>query len=287
MTFASASAVATALILVSALLHAIVNALVKVSDDGLLTRGFMNATAFALALPCVAFVPVPTGDQWQLLALAVAVHGLYPFFLVAAYRHGDLSAAYPVARGVVPLAVAGLSALLPGLGPRVATLPFLVLVSIGVGAFALERAGTRGPAYRRGLLWAAGTGLIVATYTLIDAAGLRMGATPATYIVWLLLLDGLFVSGTVALARRGRLRSFAQRHWRKAIVAGLLGVAGYGLALAALALGRVAEIAALRETSVVFAAVIGSVVLGEKFGWVRCAATALVFAGVVGIRVAG
>jgi drug/metabolite transporter (DMT)-like permease len=287
MTLAAGSAVPTVLILASALLHAIVNALVKGSEDGLLTRGFMNATAFAIALPCVAFVPAPSADQWKLLALAVAVHGLYPFFLVTAYRHGDLSATYPVARGVVPLAVAGLSVLVPYLGPRAAALPFLIIVSIGVAAFALERVGTGGSVHRRGLVWAALTGLIVAAYTLIDAAGLRLGATPSTYIVWLLLLDGLFVSVAVAVARRGRLRSFAQRHWKKAMLAGFTGVATYGLALAALAIGPVTEIAALRETSVVFAAVIGAVFLDERFGRIRFVATALVLAGVIGIKVVG
>lgn len=231
MSSAGVPAVAIVLILTSALLHAVVNALVKVSEDGLLARGFMNATAFVFAVPFVAFVPVPAADQWKLLGLAVAVHGLYPFFLVTAYRHGDLSITYPVARGVVPLAVAGLSTLMSEPGLRAPVLPFLALVSIGVAAFALERKGAEGSGHRRSLGWATVTGLIVATYTIIDAAGLRMGAAPSTYIVWLLLLDGVFVSAAVAVVRRGQLRSFTRRHWRKAVVAGLAGVAAYTLAL--------------------------------------------------------
>ena len=94
----SPDTLATFLILLSALLHAIVNALVKTSDDGLLTRGCMNAMALVVALPFLIFVPAPTPQLWPLLIAATLVHGLYPFFLVAAYRHGDLSAVLPLAR---------------------------------------------------------------------------------------------------------------------------------------------------------------------------------------------
>src|SRR5688500_4850009 len=105
----SAAVLATLLILLSALLHAVVNALVKTSDDGLLTRGCMNATALAVSLPLIAWVPPPTTQLWPLLIAATLVHGLYPFFLAAAYRHGDLSSMFPVARGVAPLGVAALA----------------------------------------------------------------------------------------------------------------------------------------------------------------------------------
>src|SRR4051812_39547060 len=99
-------ALATVLILVSAALHAVVNALVKISDDGLLTRGCMNAVALLVALPFLPFVAAPDASLWPLLGAAVLVHGLYPFFLVGAYRHSDLGVAFPVARGITPLGVA-------------------------------------------------------------------------------------------------------------------------------------------------------------------------------------
>jgi drug/metabolite transporter (DMT)-like permease len=280
----SADALATALILASALMHEAVNALVKVSADGLLTRGMMNATAFAAAVPLVPFVAPPEAGLWPILVLAVLIHGAYPFLLVAAYRHGDLSVAFPVARGVVPLGVAGLTLAAPELAPRAATLPFLALISAGVASFALERLSFRDPRHRRGLALAVLAGLIVAGYTVVDGVGLRAAGSPATYIVWLLLLDGLFVSTLIALVRRRALASFARRHWRTSLGAGLLGVASYGLALVALALANVAEIAALRETSIVFAALIGAFVLGERFGPVRLAGTALVVIGALGMR---
>src|SRR5277367_105174 len=91
----SANALATLLILLSAVLHAAVNALVKSSDDGLLTRGCMNAMAFIVSLPFLAFVPIPSTEVWLILLASMLVHGLYPFFLVSAYRGGDLSTMLP------------------------------------------------------------------------------------------------------------------------------------------------------------------------------------------------
>jgi drug/metabolite transporter (DMT)-like permease len=283
-TAASPSTLAVVLVLASALLHAVVNALVKISDDALLTRGCMNAVALAVALPLLPFVLPPGREMWAVLGVAVAVHGLYPFFVVAAYRHGDLSVAFPVARGVVPLGVAGLSLLFTDLGPPLRALPFLLLASLGVAAFALENVLMRGASSWKSIGFAIVTGVIVAAYTLIDSVGLRQAPSGASYIVWLLVLDGLFVLALVAVARRGRVMPFATLHWRKTVIAGLLGVASYALALAALALGNPAEIAMLRETSLVFAALIGWLFMRERFGTWRALATILVLAGAAGMK---
>jgi drug/metabolite transporter (DMT)-like permease len=245
----------------------------------------MNATALFVALPLVPFVALPDARLWAILGLAVLVHGLYPFFLVAAYRHGDLSVAFPVARGIVPLGVAGAALAIPAIAPPLGTLPFLALISVGVATFALERLSLRDRRHWKAIGLSVLTGLIIACYTVIDGVGLRAAGRPATYIVWLLLLDGLFVSSLVALARRGRWATFVRENWCAGLGAGLLGVTSYVLALIALALANVAEIAALRETSIVFAALIGTLVLKERFGPVRVFATALVVAGVGGMRV--
>src|SRR5450759_2279213 len=105
---------ATVLILLSAVLHAVVNAIVKISDDALLTRGCMNATALAVSAPLAFFVPWPSAELWGILFIAMLVHGLYPFFLVGAYGHGDLSAVFPVARGIAPLGVIALARTIAG-----------------------------------------------------------------------------------------------------------------------------------------------------------------------------
>lgn len=280
----SGGVLATVLILVSAVIHAIVNAMVKVSEDGLLTRGCMNAVALLAALPWLPFVPPPQPSLMPVLAVAVLVHGLYPFFLVTAYRHSDLSVAFPIARGITPLGVALLSWLALGTTISLPKLAWIAVLSLGVAAFAFDKLSREGTHKRRGILMAICTGAIIATYTVIDGIGLRSTANAFTYIVWLLVLDGLFVSTTVAAVRRTAVTQFLRRYWRQALLGGLLGVLSYALALYALSLGSVAEIAALRETSVAFAAVIGALFLRERFGPTRIAATALVTSGVMGLK---
>lgn len=278
-------ALATVLILASAMLHAIVNALVKISDDGLLTRGCMNAVAFCIALPFIAVVPPPDASLWTILIAAMLVHGLYPFFLAGAYRHSDLSVAFPVARGITPLGVALLAWLVLDSTLSSGKLLGICLLSAGIAAFALDRIRISNPAHRKGFALAVCTGGIIAVYTLLDGIGLKTAKDPNTYIVWLFVLDGLFVSSLVTLARRDTVLLFLRKNWRKGLLGGVLGVLTYGMALYALSLGSLVEIAALRETSVVFAALIGVFLLKERFGMLRVFATALVMVAIIGIKI--
>lgn len=277
---------ATVLILASAMLHAIVNALVKISDDGLLTRGCMNAVAFFIALPFIAVVPPPDASLWMILVAAMLVHGLYPFFLAGAYRHSDLSVAFPVARGITPLGVALLAWLTLGSTLSAGKLLAICVLSAGIAAFALDRIRISNPEHRKGIALAVCTGGIIAVYTLLDGIGLKTAQDPNTYIVWLFVLDGLFVSSIVTLARRDTVLPFLRKNWRKGLLVGVLGVLTYGMALYALSLGSLVEIAALRETSVVFAALIGAFLLKEPFGSLRVFATALVMVAIIGIKMA-
>ena len=278
-------ALATVLILASALLHAIVNALVKISDDGLLTRGCMNAVAFFIALPFIAVVPPPDASLWMILIAAMLVHGLYPFFLAGAYRYSDISVAFPVARGITPLGVALLAWLTLGSTLSAGKLLGICLLSAGIAAFALERFRLNDPRHRKGFALAVCTGGIIATYTMLDGLGLRAAQDPNTYIVWLFVLDGLFVSSIVTLARRNTVLPFLRKNWRRGLLGGVLGVMTYGMALYALSLGSLVEIAALRETSVVFAALIGAFLLKEPFGKLRGVATVLVMVAIIGMKI--
>jgi drug/metabolite transporter (DMT)-like permease len=275
---------ATLLILFSALLHAVVNAIVKSSDDGLLTRGCMNAMALAVAAPFVFLVSWPSPELWGILVLAMLIHGLYPFFLVGAYRDSDLSAVFPVARGTAPLGVAVLAVAIVGEAMSWAKFACIGLISVGVASFAFERGVLSTSSQRRGMALAVMTGIIIAVYTIIDGIGLRVAESKMTYIVWLFVLDGAFVSASVALVRNDNLVPFLRRNWKSALLGGVLGVITYGLALFALGLGVVAEIAALRETSIVFAALIGALLLKEAFGPRRMFAAVLVAVGVIALQ---
>lgn len=271
---------ATALILSSALLHAVVNTLIKISGDGLITRGGMNAVACIVAAPFLLAVPPPGPDLWPLLVLSVMIHALYPFFLVQAYRTGDLSSVFPLARGSAPLLVALFTVIALEQRPSTVSLIGIVLVSLSVASFAFARGLTPSKTHARSMALAFATGLIIAVYTVVDAAGLRLASTPFAYIVWLFVLDGAFVSLLVVLARRRAVLPFIAGHWRATLAAGILGVLTYGLALLALAMGPVADIAALRETSIVFAALLGTYVLGEPFGRKRVNAALAAAAGI-------
>lgn len=272
---------AMALILLSALLHAVVNTLVKVSGDGLITRGCMNAVACILALPLLFVVPLPDTGLWPLLAISVLVHALYPFFLVEAYRSGDLSTAFPLIRGSVPLLAGLIAAVTLGQYPGPTTLAGILLVSAAVASFALPKNSQSVPARWRGTAFALLTGMIIAAYTVIDAVGLRAAPTAFAYIVWLFVLDGAFVALLVLIARRGAVAPFIARNWKVSLAAGVLGTLTYGLALFAFSLGPVAEIAALRETSILFAALIGTLILQEPFGRARIVAAVVTVAGII------
>jgi drug/metabolite transporter (DMT)-like permease len=280
MTQVSAPALAAAVILVSALFHACANLLTKTSDDPLITRGCMNATALAISLPLIVWVPAPEPEVWPLLISSVLVHGLYPFFLVEAYRRADLSSAFPLARGSTPLFVALLSALF--LHEQQASSNFLgvAIICIAIASFALERPSARASSASGRIGAALATGFIIAVYTLIDAIGVRMAATPWSYIVWLLLLDGLFVSLAVVVARGSKVPRFIVARWKSLLGAGILGVLAYGMALFALSVGSVTTVAALRESSVLFSALLGAIFLGEPFGARRIAAAAAIVVGI-------
>lgn len=278
---------ATYLILVSAMLHAVVNAMVKVSDDGLLTRGCMNATALIVAAPLTLLVPAPSVELWQILLIATLIHGLYPFFLVGAYGLGDLSAVFPLARGAAPLGVALFLGIFTNASLTPGQLASVAIISFAVASFAFEHGALGTARRRRGILLALLTSLIIACYTVIDGIGLRVAETPATYIIWLFVLDGAFVSIAVTAVRRHAVVPFLKQNWRSAFVGGGLGVLTYGLALYALSLGAIVEVAALRETSVIFAALIGAVLLGEAFGIRRVMGAVLVATGVILMRISG
>jgi drug/metabolite transporter (DMT)-like permease len=272
---------ATALILLSALLHAIVNTLVKISGDGLITRGCMNAIACLITMPLLLLVPLPDASLWPLLLVSVLIHALYPFFLVESYRHGDLNKVFPLIRGSVPLLTAAIALVSIGQYPGPVGIVGIVLISVAVTSFAWSANVRPAGSSWRGTAFALLTGIIIAAYTVVDAIGLRAAPNALAYIVWLFVLDGAFVAIIVALARGRAIVSFIHDSWKITLLAGALGVLTYGLALFAFSLGPVAEIAALRETSIFFAALIGARFLREPFGQIRIVSALIAIAGIL------
>lgn len=276
------------LVLFAALLHAAWNALVKSSGDSWLTSLMLFAAgsgACALALP---FVAVPARESWPYLALGIFLHNGYIAFLLLSYRAGDLSHVYPLARGFAPLLVAAFSGRIVGEHLSPLEVAGTALVSLGIASLALERgaAGAAGAGRGRAAGYALATGVWIAAYTLVDGMGVRKSGATLGYIVWLQALESIpFVAVTLAL-RRGEVRAFAgSRAGRRGIVGGLMATLAYSLVLWAYSLGAIAPIAALRETSTIFAALLGTFVLGEPFGRRRILAAVVVASGVAALNI--
>ena len=290
-----------AIVLVAALAHASWNALVKSDDDRLVTLGAANAVRFLLCIPIVLALPLPDRASWPYLAASSILHVGYYTFLISAYRFGDLSKVYPLARGLSPLIVAAGAYAFAGeqlspialVGVAVACTGIASL-SLGGGATparsarvhagALSSAGdgaAQARTDRRGVVFAAGTAVFIAAYTVTDAMGARLSGHAVSYVAWLSILDGLpmlLVAGV--LRRAGLAHHLAARAW-KSVAGGALQLTAYGLVVWSLALAPMAAVSALRETSVLFAAIIGVKLLGEPLGTHRITATALVAAGIM------
>jgi drug/metabolite transporter (DMT)-like permease len=280
------SASVTALVLLAALLHACWNAMVKSTGDRMVMMGWIAGTTSLIALPLVFFVEPPSWEVARLLAVAVCIHTTYMLLLISAYEHGDFGQVYPLARGFAPALVtmAGF-AMGEALAPHAMLAIGLIIAGIVSLAWRRRPDGEAEPRDLRGITYALGTGLAIASYSVVDGIGGRTAATPEAYVVWLFLLHGLPVAA-IAFIRRGPSKIFASR---KVALAGMGGAAmsmlAYGIVIWAMKFSPLGPVSALRETSVVFAALISGLVLKEGLGPRALIAACVVAAGVVLLRV--
>jgi len=271
---------AAALVFLSALLHATWNALAKSSGDRVVTLAGVMGTSVAVGAVVSLFVAAPARESLPYLAVSAVFHFAYQIFLLYAYRFGDLSLVYPIARGSAPLLVAILGASFAGEVPRPVQAGGIALASLAMTSFAFEprvpHAGVT-----RSVAAAFATAAMIGCYTFLDGEGVRHSGAPLRYIAWNCWATGLGFCVFAALRKRGRLAPFLGREGARGVAGGLLAIVGYGIVLWAMSRGAMANVAALRETSVVFAALIGSRLLGEGFGGRRLAAALCVAVGVL------
>lgn len=265
------------------------NTFVKAAKDILGARAVMALSSAVLMFPAVFFTPLPTAQTWMILALSLPAHWLYQTALVRALSRGDLSLVFPVMRGSAPLLTALAAALV--LGERLSLLAIvgLVVASLATVVFALPEKDFGGSRRVRNsaLLWAVATGACVAIYNVIDAQGVRSGPSQWSFIVWLFVLDWIGIN-TIALVTRGPKQFVAAARaalW-PGIGAGVCSLVSFSMALYGFSVAPVAYISAMRETAVVFAAVMGWWFLREGFGPRRTFA-AVVLAGGLGLLQAG
>ena len=269
-------------VLAAAALHATWNALVKHGGDPLFRLAVTALTGTAIALPMLPFVAVPAIEAWPWMLGSIVTHIAYYVTLALAYRTGDLSIVYPVARGAAPPMVALGGLWLAGEHLDAAGVTAIALICAGILVLLVIGGGHRDG--RQSFVAALLCSASIAVYTVCDGIGVRASGTAAGYIVWLFFLDGLTFGLAVLWLRRASLRRDLARGVRPAMLGGALSMLAYGLVVWAMASTPMGLVSALRETSVVLAAVIGTRLLGEPFGSRRVASAALVAAGVMALK---
>ena len=254
--------IVTLAVLAAAVTHAIWNAIAHGIKDQTLAFALIGVGGTAATIPLIIATALPGPASWPYLLASVAIHVFYVLLLMQCYRLGEFSQVYPLARGVSPLVVTILAAVL--LHEHLA-LPQIAGVIVVSAALAFLVFGGRRPG-RGAFLAAVGTGLTIAAYTMADGVGVRLSHSPAGYIAWLMLLQSLCVPMFALIRRRGVVLKQPPRILLSGLAAGALSVLAYGLVLWAQTRGALAPIAALRETSVIFGAIIGALVFREPFG---------------------
>ena len=266
-------------VLAAALLHAVWNALVKSGGDRLMVLAAVNGGGALAAVPLVLLANFPAAASWPWLLASAALHCGYYFFLIQAYRVGDLAHVYPLARGTAPLLVTGGAALLAGEYLAPGAVLGVCVASAGIVSLAFE-GGVPWRRDSRALWYALATSAFIGAYTVVDGIGVRLADGALGYIGWLFLIDGVPIVVLALLRRPGQVRSFLRREWWRCGGGALASMTAYGLVIWAMSLGAMGMVSALRETSVLFAVLIGIFVLGERLTGRRIAAALLVCAGV-------
>jgi drug/metabolite transporter (DMT)-like permease len=267
----------TLAVLAAAVTHATWNAIAHGIKDQTLAFALIGVGGIVVAIPLIILVAAPRTACWPYLAASIVIHVFYNLLLMQCYRLGEFGQVYPLARGTSPLVVTILAAIF--VHERLALPQIVGVLVVSGGLAALVMAGRR-PG-RAAFLAAIGTGLTIAAYTTVDGVGVRLSHSPVGYIGWLMLLESLGVPMFALIRRRDVLLKQRPRILLSGLAAGALSVLAYGLVLWAQTRGALAPIAALRETSVIFGAIIATLVFREPFGRTRIGATVLVTAGIV------
>jgi len=284
--------VALWLAVLAAVLHAVFGALQKGRHDPWLTRGAIDFCYFAIAAPFALFVvPWPEPHMWVIFAIAWFIHIIYKCLQAWAYTKGAYTVVYPVVRGTGPLfAVIGAYLIFEERFSLVQWGGVAVLLAgiFGLAGYNLRKLEAQRDTLNAALGIAVLTGLFVALYTTYDAYGIRATANPFTFLAWFFMLDGM-VMPFIALARWRRMapRPEVLPLITRGLIGAVIALMSFGAIMMATRLDKVGEAAVMRETSTVFAAVIGRVFLKETVGPRRVGLMALIALGAVIVEMGG
>ena len=266
-------------VLLAALLHASWNAIVKLGGDTLLTTLLVTGWAAVLAALLLPWLPAPAARSWPWLAASAVLQAGYYVLVARAYRVADMSLSYPLMRGCAPLLVALAGSLAFDEHLPAAGWAGIALVCGGIVLMA-------GSGNRRNLQLPLFIAVVIATYTLVDARGARLSGNALSYTLWLFLLSGIPLPLWALYSQRGAVLAYARQHWPLGLAGGVGTTASYAMALWAMTQAPVAMVAALRESSILFALLISVFLLRERIPRARWLAAALIVGGVLALRLA-
>jgi drug/metabolite transporter (DMT)-like permease len=269
-----------AVVLFSAVLHATWNALTHSAKDRVAAIALIGVAAFSCAAVGVAVAPGPARAAWPFIAASAVLQTGYSYGLALAYRLGEFSSMYPLARGTSPLVVALVATLVVGQPMSGLELVGVLVVSGGLIALAFAD-GMPARADLPAIRAAVGTGCLIAAYTVVDGVGVRRSGTVLGYGSWIFLFQGALIVLVAAGLRRRSLIADLRPGWWRGLAGGVVSVLAYGLVLWAQTKGTLAGIATLRETSILIGCVIGTVIFHERFGRTRLIASAGVVTGII------
>ena len=257
--------------------------MVKSDSDKPLAMTALVLGNMPIALVALLFVPAPAPESWSYLAAGVALQVGYQLLLLGAYRAGDLTQVYPIARGTAPILVAGFSVVFLGVQLSTAELLGILMIGAGIVSISLVRQGDGARNLRA--TWLAGlTGCFIAAYSLVDGIGARLAGTAVGYYGWIAIGNAIVFATLMELARPGLLRDVPKRARQVFVVGGSASFAAYSIVVWAFTQAPIALVTALRETSIVFALLIGVFFLGEKLDLSKVFSTLLTVLGAVLLR---
>lgn len=270
-------------VLGAAFLHALWNALIKVGESRVGAMVILSIAEIPIGLAVAMARPWPAPEAWKWVIAAGCTHFAYKFFLTYAYDRGDLSRVYPLARGAAPMIVALVGAFV--LNDAISGRQYLAIGMLGLGILLMARGVFRGDENRRLIPFALGSAAATATYTMFDGIGARVSGDAVGYVAWVFVADGLiFTLGMLALRGRSVLPPWG-RAWAVGTFASAASYGAYAVSIWAMTIAPIAVVAALRETSILFAVLIGWLVFGERMTADKAIAALVIVAGVILTRV--
>lgn len=277
------SDIAITLVLISAIMHATWNAVVRAGSSRFMTLAMVDGTALLICLVALPLVNVPSLQVWGYVLVSVVLNTAYRLFLIKAYETGDFGQVYPVMRGVPPVLVALFSYFLLNEHLSIHAMAGVLLICAGIISLTFVRKMTA--RMFKPILMAVCAGAFIASYTVVDAKGVRASETVLQYIIYLTVFQSIPIPALAFFKQRLSFAQAIRGQWRVGLMGGVFYLTSYGLLLFALSLDAVAKVSALRETSVIIGAIIAALFFHERFGLRRMLSALVIVCGIILIKV--